>query len=182
LRAALLLALVPLLLAAAAAGWLIGLVALHSGLATAARDRPHRHRIEAVTLAAPAAPAYIAPDIDGGSDSAPAPAVWYYPGSVRHTGTIPVPVSASAGERTAIWVDDVGRTAEPPRTQGEVTGSAALAGVGTLLGGAAALTLLSSAASRLRDRRALRAWTADWARTEPVWSGRRRYGTAPDGP
>jgi hypothetical protein len=181
LRAALLLSLVPLLVAAAAGGWLIGLLALHSGLAADARDRPHRHRVAAVTLAEPTVSAFAAPDVDGASGSAPAPAVWHYPGTVRHTATVPVPASAKAGTRAPIWVDDRGRIAEPPRTPGEITGTAALAGAGTLLGEGAVLALLGGMTVRLLDRWALGAWSREWAGVEPVWSGRRRYGTAPDG-
>ncbi|MFE0465086.1 hypothetical protein ACFW1A_38105 [Kitasatospora sp. NPDC058965] len=97
---------------------------------------------------------------------------WTYPADHPVVGRIELLDPVSAGQPVPVWVTDRGELADTPQGAGALM-LLALAGgalgVLTLGLGLAGLYLLRC---RTLDRRAHRAWAADWARVEPHWSGR----------
>ncbi|MET8540524.1 DUF3592 domain-containing protein [Kitasatospora sp. NPDC004799] len=99
-------------------------------------------------------------------------AAWTAPDGTERLGTVQAPHSAVVGSRVPLWVDPAGAASDPPLDRAALAVSAACTGAGALL----TLLALLALALRLRlhalDRRAEAAWTTDWARLEPLWSGR----------
>jgi hypothetical protein len=103
----------------------------------------------------------------------PVAARWTGPHGEPHSGTVHVPAGLPAGAAVTIALDDGGAVVGTPPAVAGPAGTGLVAGIGTL---AACWGLLAVAGgiwrARLtaRDRRTL---AREWARVEPVWSGRR---------
>jgi hypothetical protein len=63
-------------------------------------------------------------------------------------------------------------TAESSVTGGGATGDGSLAALGTLLVGATLVACIGTVGRRRLDDSESDRWASDWARVEPVWSGR----------
>ncbi|MCH0540825.1 hypothetical protein I3F58_14850 [Streptomyces sp. MUM 203J] len=91
------------------------------------------------------------------------------------TGTAAVEPGARAGDRTTVWVDrDSGRVVAAPLSPTSVTATTAAVAL-TAAGGT--VLLVGGARTGLRrflDARRYAGWEAEWALTEPHWSGRDR--------
>jgi hypothetical protein len=137
-----------------------------AGTRAVSRAAPDLRRTEATTVGS--AP-LRAPDENALVPQVWVPAVWLARDGTSRLGPLAVAPGTPAGRSVPIWVDAAGRPVPPP-----VTGAAdaLVAGALTaLLGGAviaAALGLTTVAAARQRSRRL----AAEWAATEPLWSGR----------
>ncbi|MEU3567189.1 hypothetical protein AB0E96_01975 [Kitasatospora sp. NPDC036755] len=99
-------------------------------------------------------------------------AVWTAPNGIQRLGTVQAPHSVVPGSRLPIWVDPVGAVSAPPGDRAALAVSAACTGAGGLLALLALLLLALRVRLHALDRRAEAAWAADWARLEPLWSGR----------
>ncbi|MDH6574523.1 DUF3592 domain-containing protein [Kitasatospora sp. MAP5-34] len=153
---------------------LVALALLAGMRADARQTAQHRHQVTATTVAA-------AVDNPVGT-TAQAQARWVYPPAGGQTGgqtgghsaVIDVPSGAVAGTPVAIWVDDSGNPAAPPRPDSELQVSAAIYGLGALSGTLVLVRVGYVARRSALDRRAERAWEPAWELVEPVWSGRSR--------
>ena len=150
------------LTALAAVDWAAG-----SGL-RAERAEARLHQVPAVLLHDAPGPA--------GSLEFPAPAPqalarWASPAGPR-SGMVYAPPGARAGSTVMVWIDRSGRlTGEPA----DVTGVAGLEFLAAVAAPAVlALVLLPAwvIATDILDRCRMTAWDADWAATEPQWTGR----------
>jgi hypothetical protein len=142
------------------------LVGDRAGAQAVSRAAPGLQRTEATVV--DDAP-LRAPDENALVPQAQVPAVWHAPDGTSRLGPLTVAPGTPAGRTVPIWVDATGRPVPPPSTG---AADAVLAGALTaLIGGtviAAALVLTAVAAARRRSRRL----AAEWAATEPRWSGR----------
>lgn len=136
-------------------------------------DRGRLQQVDAVVRDVPDHAAAVGSRFSGGySSRTDVDAAWTSPDGAQHLGTVQAPRSAVPGSHVAVWVDPAGAVSDPPADRLALAVSAACTGAGALL----TLLALFTLALRLRlhtlDRRAETAWTADWARLEPLWSGR----------
>ncbi|MFJ6015879.1 hypothetical protein [Streptomyces sp. NPDC092952] len=136
------------------------------------------HRVTATTTG-PAEPSVPQAGQDGWPGAA-APAVWAYQKGVHRSGTVEVPPRTPQGHTVPVWVDAAGAPARPPdsgteRVLTSFCGGVAAAGTA---GAAAAGVLLVM--RRRTEARTFAALDREWARVEPVWSGRPRSGTDND--
>ncbi|MGK4579162.1 Rv1733c family protein [Kitasatospora sp. HPMI-4] len=158
---------VALLLACAGALALataVGLLAAQHGQSTALRTARHRHQVAAVT---------VGPALPIGTAST-AEATWTYPLSDRHRGLVVVPDDIPVGGTVAVWVDDLGLLAAPPRPSADIVADAVSLGLMTLAGVSLSAGALYTVRRRGLDHRAGESWESDWERVEPLWSGRAR--------
>lgn len=137
---------------------------LRAGLAQAGR-----HRVTAVLL-------HDAP-ATAGSLFFPAPepqvlARWTGPEGPR-TGMVDARPGARAGSAVTVWTDRSGRLARPAAQVAGVVGQVVLAVLAALVTLSVLLLVLWAYAGIFLDWRRMAAWDADWAATEPRWTGRR---------
>lgn len=96
---------------------------------------------------------------------------WASPDGPR-TGKVDTRPGLKAGSIVIVWIDRSGTLTGPPVKALGLTDQVLVAAVGV----PAALSLLLLAAwvyaSLILDRRRMAAWHADWAVTEPRWTGR----------
>jgi hypothetical protein len=133
----------------------------------------HRSVVSAVLTEDPPP---VSADRPPGSVRAPAAARWTDANGREHTGVIPAPGYARAGSAVELWISVDGEPAERPMSAGEAELVAWVAGILVLLGGAALLRVLWMAVVRSTASVNDRAWTREWERVEPWWSGRRGHG------
>lgn len=108
------------------------------------------------------------------SNSVPWPQVlarWASPAGPR-TGKVDARPGERAGSVVMVWIDRSGRLTSPPARVLGLAGQVLLAALGAPF--ALALVLLAAwvYVSLILDRRRMAAWDADWAVTEPRWTGR----------
>ncbi|MEV7184344.1 hypothetical protein [Kitasatospora sp. NPDC093102] len=136
-------------------------------------DRARLRQVDAVVRSVPDRAAATSSRFAGGySNHIDADADWTAPDGTRHLGTVQVPHSAVIGSRIPVWVDPAGTVSDPPANRMALAVSAACTGAGALLVLLALLALVLRLRLHTLDRRAETVWTADWARLEPLWSGR----------
>lgn len=73
---------------------------------------------------------------------------------------------------TTEWQEVVTPSAGPSVTGGGAAGDGSLAALGTLLVGWTLVACVGTVGRRRLDESESDRWAADWARVEPVWSGR----------
>ncbi|MFJ6622920.1 hypothetical protein ACIQOW_35715 [Kitasatospora sp. NPDC091335] len=139
----------------------------------AATDRVRLHRVDAVVRSTPDSAALATSRFAGGySTRIDVDAAWTTPDGTQHLGTVQAPRSTVTGSHILIWVDPDGDVSAPPADRAALAVSAACTGAGALFTALALLALALRLRLHALDRRAQAAWTADWARLEPLWSGR----------
>ncbi len=146
----------------AAARW-----AAASGL-RAERAQAGWHQVPAVLLHDASTPA--------GSLSFPVPwpqvpARWASPAGPR-TGKVDAPPGAKAGSAVKVWVDRSGRVTGAPVAAADVAGRVLMAALAAPVALSVLLLALWAYAGIFLDWRRMAAWGADWAVTEPQWTGR----------
>ena len=165
-------AVVALLLVAFLAGVpLTALAAAHWAAASglrAERAQARSHQVPAVLLHDAPTPA--------GSLSFPVPwtqvlARWASPAGPR-TGKIEAPPGAKAGSTVMVWIDRPGRLTGAPVTAAGLAGRVLLAALAAPVALSVMLLVLWAYAGIFLDWRRMAAWDADWAVTEPQWTGR----------
>jgi hypothetical protein len=146
-------------------------VAVPAGLAAAEQPAPALAAGVVVVQAELLEPG-PAPELAVVGSAVPTPARWSVPGGGTRTGLLWAEAGLDRGASVTVAVDAAGRLVdadagtEDPRTTG------ILAGIGVLLCCWAVLAAVSAGwRSRLAALDSSR-WAADWARVEPVWSGR----------
>jgi hypothetical protein len=149
-------------LAAVAAGH----VAYSYGARTVAVQRASWHRVPAVLLAT--APA------TGDTGYLPGvPARWSAPNGTRHTGSVPVPPGAVAGDTVMVWVDATGQQTGPPLQLSQVRSQAVIAAVLAPIVLGMIVLYTGQVAHYLLGRRRLAAWEAEWRAIGPQWTRQR---------
>jgi hypothetical protein len=101
------------------------------------------------------------------------PASWRTANGAARTGQVYAPAGSRAGSTVLVWIDRAGRLTSSPVQRSDVIGRVALAAALATAAVAAALTVIGLLAHWMLDRRRLAAWDARWARTGPLWTGRR---------
>ncbi|MFE7530183.1 hypothetical protein ACFU7Y_31360 [Kitasatospora sp. NPDC057542] len=135
-------------------------------------DRARLRQVDAVVRNVPDRTAAGSRFAGGYSDRVDVDAAWTAPDGTQHLGTVQAPHSAVVGSRVPVWVDPAGAVSDPPADRAALAVSAACTGAGALLTLLALLALALRVRLHTLDRRAEAAWTSDWARLEPLWSGR----------
>ncbi|WP_133305598.1 hypothetical protein [Streptomyces sp. AcE210] len=162
------LALSPLIAALCAIA--IGVAVWHTETHAAHVVALHRHRVSATTLGEAHS---VFPRFNS-TRTATARATWTYPASHRHTATVRVAAGTPVGGTVGVWVDDAGREAHAPRSDGELASNAV--GTGAVAFGVLTLSAAGAVGLRLRrvEARSLAEWDREWQLVEPRWSGRMR--------
>lgn len=162
-----------LLVAAATAAPLTAVGASHwaytGALRAAQVEQATGRQVTAVLLGAPVT------TIGGYSVTSmlPAPARWTAPGGAPLTGQILVPPGSSKGQAFTIWTDATGAVASPPMTRAQAADQGTFAAVMAIIVTLVTCITAAGITRALTNRRRLRAWTADWAVTAPMWTRQR---------
>ncbi|MEU1283250.1 hypothetical protein [Kitasatospora sp. NPDC005856] len=141
----------------------------------AAADRGRLQRVDAVVRDLPdrAAATSARSRFSGGyGNRIDVAAAWTAPDGTQRAGTVQAPHSAVTGSHVPVWVDPAGAVSGPPADRVALAVSAGCTGTGALLAVLALLALALRLRLHTLDRRAETAWSTDWARLEPGWSGR----------
>lgn len=96
-------------------------------------------------------------------------ATWTLPDGGSRTGLITAHSGTKAGDRVTIWLDESGAQTRSPMRPGDITLSAVLTAVLTLLMAEIVLALAYTFTRALLDRVRLAQWGAEWTHTEPGW-------------
>ncbi|MFI6156804.1 DUF3592 domain-containing protein [Kitasatospora sp. NPDC051170] len=147
------------------------LLSFRTSAAQADRDQARLHRVDAVVLDTPDHGGAVG-RFTGYNTRVTLAATWSYPAGTPHTGTVEAPSHLPGGTVLPIWVDPAGNPASAPLNRSAVAVGAACIGTGALLSVLALLVLALRLRLQALARHADRAWTASWARHEPLWTGR----------
>lgn len=162
--------LVSLALLGALVGFGVGREAHADTVARSVAERAEPVRVRAVLVEV----AREVGPVDGVAPSwtRPVRARWTPPGGTAVIGFVPVTGPRSAGDAVAVWVDRGGRVVAAPVTEATATVEAWSRGTAVALVGWGGLGLVWLGVRRATAARNAVRWGRDWARVEPVWSGR----------
>ncbi|MFF4778253.1 Rv1733c family protein [Microtetraspora fusca] len=146
-------------------GVLFGVRTYGDGLRTEAAQAQARHLIRATLLQDVPARGLSPSGIAVGR----ARAEWTDAAGTHRTGVIEAPPGKRAGEVVQIWTDDGGMPTRRPQDRETTVVAAMTVGLGLPTGAAALLTLLVLGTRTVNQRRATRAWEAQWSVVEPMW-------------
>lgn len=167
-------AIMAVLLAVFLAGF--PLAALAAGRVAAGGLRAER--AQASWLQVPAVLLQNAPEVSqplGQASLMPAVrARWTALDGTPRTGEVYAPGGARAGTTVLVWTDRSGRLQAAPVQRSYVVAQETFAALGAVVLVAVAVATSGFLARRALDRRRLAAWDAEWSRTGPQWTGRRR--------
>lgn len=135
------------------------------GLKTEAQQRHTRHQVTATLMNEPDS-ARLSP---AGAAVGHVKARWQAPDGRQWEGTIDASTSRHQGDRVRIWTDGHGAPAPRPQQRETTVVSALTAGIGIPLAAATGLALVVAATRGVVQRRAKRAWEAQWTVVEPTW-------------
>ncbi|MFJ9692015.1 hypothetical protein [Kitasatospora sp. NPDC101183] len=147
------------------------LLSFRTSAAQADRTQGGLHQVDALVLDSPDHGA-AGGRFSGYNTRVPVSASWSYPAGTPHTGTVDAPRQVLGGTLLPIWVDRAGNPASAPIDRPALAVGAACIGTGAFLCAVALIALALRLRLQALARRADRAWTASWARHEPLWSGR----------
>ncbi|MEV8523893.1 hypothetical protein AB0451_06985 [Streptomyces sp. NPDC052000] len=154
-------------------GVMIGQSVWNHGSGAAEEIARHRHTAMATTTAGTR---YVASSGVSGLPATEAAATWHYPANRAHTQTVPVPDGTRKGDAVRVWLDDNGDAAAAPPATVDIAASAIGYGTGALCGIVLAAGAVVFVRLRIVDAHSIKAWEAEWADIEPLWSGRLRPG------
>lgn len=166
-------ALAGLFAATAAAAPFVAQVVSHAAYEGALRTQQAqlatRHQVRAVLTQA----AGRTDSADALSAYVPVHATWTSVTGVRGAGLVMAAPGSPKGAAVTVWSDATGHLVSPPLLTSQVAGQADLAGAGAIAG-MGALYLGEAAVVRLMvNRRRMADWDADWAVTARVWNRQR---------
>lgn len=160
-----------LALGAPAAGAVAGLRAHADAAARAAAQRATLDRVSAVIVEK--APASVPSAHDDKQPAYWVRARWTEPDGGSRTGEARVPAGTERGDRADVWLDDAGRSVQPPPTDTAVWQHALAMGT-CATGGVVGVVLLGHVVvRRVAVRHRLAEWEREWARTGPDWGHHR---------
>ncbi|MHA6794288.1 Rv1733c family protein [Pseudonocardia bannensis] len=99
---------------------------------------------------------------------------WFDADGAEHLGKLTVHGPRPAGTEVRAWVDRRGELVGAPLTAGGATLVAVAAAAGVLIAGWSTLAVAGLGVRRWVRARNDARWTREWARIEPVWTGRNR--------
>ncbi|WP_055482297.1 Rv1733c family protein [Sphaerimonospora mesophila] len=135
------------------------------GLKTEAQQRHTRHQVIATLMNEPDSPR-LSP---AGAAVGHVKAQWQAPDGRQWEGTIDASTSRHQGDTVRIWTDEHGSPVPRPQERETTVVSALTVGVGIPLAAATGLALVVAATRGIVQRRAKRAWEAQWTVVEPTW-------------
>ncbi|GIH71008.1 Rv1733c family protein [Sphaerimonospora thailandensis] len=135
------------------------------GLKTEAQQRHTRHQVTAHLIEEPESPR-LSP---AGAAIGHVKAQWRAPDGRQWEGTIDASTSKHHGDTVRIWTDDRGSPVPRPQERETTVVSALTVGFGVPLAAATGLALVVAATRGINQRRARRAWEAQWTVVEPTW-------------
>jgi hypothetical protein len=97
---------------------------------------------------------------------------WTAPDGSSRTGDIHAPWGQGTGSTTTIWIDDTGRSTEPPLRHSQLVSQGVTAAVLTVAALASTVLVISQVIRLLLDRLRMAGWEAGWSIVEPRWTGR----------
>jgi hypothetical protein len=147
------------------AGVVLGVREYGAGLRAEAEQARVRHLVSATLTENVLAPRLSA----AGAAVGHAQATWKAPDGTQRTGVIDVSPTKSAGDVVQIWTDDTGAVAQRPQDRETTIVAALTVGTGVPLTTAAFLAMVVVATRSVNQRRARRAWEAQWTVVEPTW-------------
>jgi hypothetical protein len=149
----------------------VGRWADHYALSQARAQMAVDHQVTAVLLRD--APATGTPDPYTSVQTAWVPARWQPPGQPSRTGEVLTTAGAHKGSTVRTWIDPSGAVIDPPLDHRAIVGDVVLAVTATLLVSGLLLLAAGALTRRVFERRAARAWEAEWRASGPLWSGHR---------
>ncbi|MEJ8278158.1 hypothetical protein [Pseudonocardia spirodelae] len=111
----------------------------------------------------------------GGSDGRPATVRWTGHDGREHVGTTVVDLPGPAGAPTRIWTTADDRLVPAPVTAADAVGAAVVSGMLAAVVCGLVVLAVASLLYRWTASRFARAWEREWARVEPLWTGRTRH-------
>ncbi|BBC29920.1 hypothetical protein SGFS_012140 [Streptomyces graminofaciens] len=97
---------------------------------------------------------------------------WTEPGGGTTTGEALVPAGTERGDRADVWLDERGRSVEPPPTDTAVWQHTLAMGTCATGGVVGAVLVTYFVVRRVAARHRLDEWEQEWARTGPDWGHR----------
>nr|WP_067171924.1 hypothetical protein [Microtetraspora niveoalba] len=150
---------------AAVLGILFGVRAYGDGVRTETAQAHSRHLTRATLLQDVPARGLAPSGVAVGRGRAE----WTSVTGAHRTGLIEAPPGRHTGDVVQIWTDDTGAPARRPQDRETTVVAAMTVGLGLPTGAAALLTLLVLGTRTVNQRRATRAWEAQWSVVEPMW-------------
>ncbi|MFE6175586.1 hypothetical protein [Streptomyces sp. NPDC056464] len=98
---------------------------------------------------------------------------WTDPANGPRTATAHVPAGTRPGETVDVWLDSRGRGVAPPPDDTAVWQHTVTIGVCVTVGTGALILLGHTVVRHTAMSRRMAEWEAEWAHTEPEWTGRR---------
>lgn len=98
---------------------------------------------------------------------------WTAPDGSFRTGDVHAPWGQGAGSTMTIWIDDTGRSADPPLRRSQLVSRGITASVLTFAALASTVLVTGQVIRLLLDRLRMAGWEAGWSVVEPQWTGRR---------
>ncbi|WP_328840946.1 hypothetical protein [Streptomyces europaeiscabiei] len=159
-----------LVLGAPAAGFAVGRWAHGDARAHAVAERAALDRVSAVIVEP--APDSVPSAHDDKQPTFWVRARWTEPDGGSRTGEARVPAGTERGDRADVWLDEAGRSVQPPPTDTAVWQHAMAMGT-CATGGVVGIVLLGHVlVRRVAIRHRLAEWEQEWARTGPDWGHR----------
>lgn len=146
-------------------GVMLGVRTYGDGVKAEAQQRLARHQVTATLIDEVATPR-LSP---AGAAIGHVRARWQAPDGNIWEGTIDASASRRAGDTVKIWTDEHGALAPRPQDRETTVVSAFTVGLGVPLGAATLLATMVAATRAVNQRRAKRAWEAQWTIVEPTW-------------
>ncbi|TQS23246.1 hypothetical protein FLX08_05025 [Microbispora hainanensis] len=153
------------IVAAIVFGVMLGMREYGNGLKTEAEQARTRHQVVATLTGNVATPRLSV----AGAAVGHAQATWVAPDGTVRAGVIEVSPNRNAGETVRIWTDDKGVITPRPQDRETTVVAALTVGTGVPLAATAILALLVTCTRLVNQRRARRAWEAQWTVVEPMW-------------
>jgi hypothetical protein len=113
--------------------------------------------------------------VTGGSAQGTGPTVrlsWRAHDGTARFAVVPERETDRVGSQHRIWIDETGNLTRKPRDHGQTFVDTVLAGTASVAAVVLPCVVLYVAVQRRLDRRRDDQWTADWARTAPIWTRR----------
>lgn len=144
-----------------------GMLVYQSEMRTVHRQSADRRSVTAEAVRDAAEPGVGVSGVD-----VPVTVRWSGPDGTVRTGRAMVDPGTNAGARVRLWVDRDGEITSAPMTGAKAAAGGWMAGVLAAELAAVGAMAVWRGLVHLMDRRRYAQWEAEWARTEPLWSGR----------
>ncbi|MEW9529695.1 hypothetical protein [Microbispora sp. NPDC049125] len=152
-------------MAAVVFGMALSVRAYDDGVRTEAQQQRSRHQVTATLVEDVTTPRLSA----AGAAVGHAQARWTAPDGVQRTGVVDAAPSKHAGDVIRVWTDEHGTLTPRPQDRETTVVAALTVGTGVPMAASAGLAVLVLLVRTVNQRRARRAWEAQWSVVEPMW-------------